>query len=266
MGFANHVVLVTGAGGRIGGAICREFARAGAKVACCDLDPARAETAARAITGGGGTAQAVPGDVGDERHVKRIVEDTTRSLGPIDVLVNCAGVFPNCPVVEMDTAEWDRVFATNVRGPMMLSREVGRQMLARGARGSIINITSTAGESARTGGSHYCGSKAALNMLTNTMAIELGPTGIRVNSVAPGLVMDTVMSWEHPPADEHPLALLRGIPIGRTARGEEIANAVLFLADNEQASYVNGAIVNVTGGGHAGRAHLPPSRRPQRKG
>lgn len=266
MRFANHVVLVTGAGGRIGGAICREFARAGAKVACCDLDPARAETTARAITGGGGTARAVPGDVGDESHVKRIVEDTTRGLGPIDVLINCAGVFPNCPVVEMDTAEWDRVFATNVRGPMMLSREVGRQMLARGARGSIINITSTAGESARTGGAHYCGSKAALNMLTNTMAIELGPTGIRVNSVAPGLVMDTVMSWEHPPADEYPLALLRGIPIGRTARGEEIANAVLFLADNEQASYVNGAIVNVTGGGHAGRAHLPPSRRPQRKG
>jgi len=162
MGFANQVVLVTGAGGRIGGAICREFARAGAKVACCDLNPARADTTAQAITAAGGTARAVPGDVGDESHVKRIVEDTTRGLGPIDVLVNCAGVFPNCPVVEMDTAEWDRVFATNVRGPMMLSREVGRRMLARGARGSIINITSTAGESARTGGSHYCGSKAAL--------------------------------------------------------------------------------------------------------
>jgi NAD(P)-dependent dehydrogenase (short-subunit alcohol dehydrogenase family) len=261
MGFANQVVLVTGAGGRIGGAICREFARAGAKVACCDLNPARAETTVQAITAAGGTARSVPGDVGDEGHVKRVVEDTTRGLGPIDVLVNCAGVFPNCPVVEMDTAEWDRVFATNVRGPMMLSREVGRQMLARGARGSIINITSTAGESARTGGSHYCGSKAALNMLTNTMAIELGPTGIRVNSVAPGLVMDTVMSWEHPPVDEYPLALLKGIPVGRTARGEEIASAVLFLADNERASYVNGAIVNVTGGGHAGRAHLPPSRR-----
>src|SRR3990172_7610959 len=261
MGFANQVVLVTGAGGRMGGAICREFARAGAKVACCDLNPARADTTAQAITAAGGTAQALPGDVGDESHVKRMVEDPTRGLGPIDVLVNCAGVFPNCPVVEMDTAEWDRVFATNVRGTMMLSREVGRQMLARGARGSIINITSTAGESARTGGAHYCGSKAALNMLTNTMAIELGPTGIRVNSVAPGLVMDSVMSWEHPPADEYPLALLKGIPIGRTARGEEIASAVLFLADNDRASYVNGAIVNVTGGGHAGRAHLPPSRR-----
>ena len=263
MSFANQVVLVTGAGGRIGGAICREFARAGAKVACCDLEPARAEATVGVIGSAGGVARAIPGDVGDEGHVKRIVEDATRALGPIDVLVNCAGVFPNCPVVEMDTAEWDRVFATNVRGPMMLSREVARQMLARGARGSIINITSTAGESARTGGSHYCGSKAALNMLTNTMAIELGPSGIRVNSVAPGLVMDSVMSCEHPPADEYPLALLKGIPVGRTARGEEIASAVLFLADNERASYVNGSIVNVTGGGHAGRAHLPPSRRPR---
>jgi len=113
MGFANHVVLVTGAGGRIGGAICREFARAGAKVACCDLNPPRAEATAEGIRRGGGTAQAVPGDVGDEHQVKKIVEETTRGLGPIDVLVNCAGIFPNCPVVEMETGEWDRVFATN---------------------------------------------------------------------------------------------------------------------------------------------------------
>jgi NAD(P)-dependent dehydrogenase (short-subunit alcohol dehydrogenase family) len=202
--------------------------------------------------------------VSDERQVEAVVSETTRRLGPIDVLVNCAGIFPNCPIVEMEVAEWDRVFAVNVRGPMLLSRAVARQMLARGARGNIINITSPAGMSARTGGAHYCGSKAALNMLTHTMAIELGPTGIRVNSVAPGLVLDAVASLQHPPADEYAGAILKGIPVGRTGRGEEIASAVLFLADNDRASYVNGAIFNVTGGAHAGRPHLPPSRRVER--
>lgn len=261
MEFSDQVVLVTGAGGRIGRAICEQFAGEGAKVACCDLDPARAAATAEAIQAAGRTAVAIPGDVADEGEIEAIVGETIRLLGPIDVLVNCAGIFPNCPVVEMEVAEWDRVFAVNVRGPMLLCRAVARQMLARGARGNIINISSTAGESARTGGSHYCGSKAALNMLTNTLAIELGPLGIRVNSVAPGLVMDEVMSLDNPPGDEYPMSLLRGIPLGRTARGEEIASAVLFLANNQRASFVNGAIFNVTGGGHSGRAHLPPSRR-----
>lgn len=259
--FVGRVVLVTGAGGRIGGAISRLFAEQGAKTACSDGDAGRAAATVAAVTGAGGTAVAVPGDLTSETEIRRIVADAARLLGPIDVLVNCAGIFPNTPVIEMDTAEWDRVFAVNVRAPMLLAREVARQMLARGAKGNIINISSTAGESARTGGSHYCGSKAALNILTHTLAIELGATGIRVNSVSPGLVMDTVISNEHPPADPYPQSLLRGIPMGRSARPEEIASAVLFLANNERASYVNGAILSVTGGGHAGRPHLPPSRR-----
>ncbi len=266
MEFADQVALVTGAGGRIGRAICQQIAAAGAKVACCDIDPTRTTATVEAVRGAGYTALAVPGDVSDECQVETIVSETTRRLGPIDVLVNCAGIFPNCPVVEMDVAEWDRVFAVNVRGPMLLSRAIARQMLARGARGSIINISSTAGESARRGGAHYCGSKAALNMLTHTMAIELGPTGIRVNSVAPGLVLDTVMTLENPPSEEYPFTLLKGIPMRRSASGDEIASAVLYLANNERASYINGAILNVTGGAHAGRAHLPPSRRVERRG
>jgi NAD(P)-dependent dehydrogenase (short-subunit alcohol dehydrogenase family) len=261
MGFAKQVVLVTGAGGRIGRAICEQFAAAAAKVACCDVDGGRATATAAAIRASKGTAAAVPGDISVESQVEAVVAETTRALGPIDILVNCAGIFPNTPVVEMDVAEWDRVFAVNVRGPMLLSRIVARQMLARGARGCIINITSPAGESARTGGSHYCGSKAALNMLTHTMAIELGQAGIRVNAVSPGLVLDTVVSNDHPPAEEYARAILRGIPVGRTARPEEIASAVLYLADGERATYITGAILNVTGGAHPGRPHLPPSRR-----
>lgn len=254
-------MLVTGAGGRIGAAICRAFGAAGAAVACCDLDPARAARTAEAIHAAGGLAAAIPGDVADEGRVEAVVAETTGRLGPIDVLVNCAGIFPNTPVVEMETAEWDRVFAVNVRGPMMLSRAVARQMLARGASGSIINVTSPAGSSARTGGAHYCGSKAALNLLTQTMAIELGPRKIRVNAVSPGLVLDNVVSTERPPAEEYARAVLQGIPAGRTGYPEEIAQGVLYLADDERASYVIGAILDVTGGANVGRPHLPPSRR-----
>ncbi|MDR7544190.1 MAG: SDR family NAD(P)-dependent oxidoreductase [Armatimonadota bacterium] len=259
--FADQVVLVTGAGGRIGRAVCWQFAREGARVACCDLDPARARAVADDMVGAGFTAVAVVGDVSDEHQVRAIVQQTTQALGPVDVLVNCAGIFPNCPVIEMDVAEWDRVFAVNVRGPMLLCREVARQMIARGAAGAMVNITSPAGFSARTGGAHYCGSKAALNLLTHTLAIELGPYGIRVNAVSPGLVLDEVVSKDRPPADEYPQAILRGIPMGRTGTGDDIAPAVLFAASHRRAGYMTGAIIEVTGGAHAGRPHLPPSRR-----
>ncbi len=132
-------------------------------------------------------------------------------------------------------------------------------MLAAGLRGGIVNISSGAGSSARTGGSHYCGSKAALEMLTEVMAIEMGPHGIRVNAVAPGLIMDQVLQ---PPVPEgtspYVAALLEGIPLRRTGRPEDIADAVVFLC-SEQATWITGTIFGVHGGSQAGRTHLPPS-------
>ncbi len=183
-------VLVTGAGGRIGAAIARVFAVRGDRLVISDLDPGKLESTLQAVGTPGGHVNAAVADVSDEQAIDRLVSETVATLGSIDVLVNCAGIFPNTPVVEMATTEWDRVFAINVRGPFLLSRAVARHMIAHQLAGSIINISSSAGESSRTGGAHYCGSKAALNMLTKTMAIELGPHRIRVNAVAPGLVLD----------------------------------------------------------------------------
>jgi NAD(P)-dependent dehydrogenase (short-subunit alcohol dehydrogenase family) len=254
-------VLVTGAAGRIGGAIVGAFAGLGDRVVATDVDGDKLAAKVGAVAGASGAVTALPADIVEERQVEQLVAAATEALGQIDILVNCAGIFPNTPVVEMATAEWDRVFNVNLRAPFMLSRAVARQMLARDLRGAIVNISSGAGSSARTGGSHYCGSKAALEMLTQVLAIELGPRGIRVNAVAPGLIMDDVLQPPVPDGTSPYVAtLLNGIPLRRTGRPEAIADAVSFLC-SEQAAWVTGTIFGVNGGSQAGRTHLPPSAR-----
>jgi NAD(P)-dependent dehydrogenase (short-subunit alcohol dehydrogenase family) len=255
-------VLVTGAAGRIGAAVARAFAGLGDRVAATDLDADRLAATARAIGDRGGDATAIPADLTDEAAIERLVAAALAALGRIDVLVNCAGIFPNTPVTEMPTAEWDRVYAVNLRAPFLLSRAVARHLLERGAAGAIVNISSGAGSSARTGGAHYCGSKAALEMLTKVLAIELGPRGIRVNAVAPGLILDEVLAPPVPAGTSpYVAALLDGIPLRRTGRPEEIADAVVFLC-SERAAWVSGTILGVNGGSQAGRTHLPPSAPP----
>jgi gluconate 5-dehydrogenase len=254
-------VLVTGTGGRIGAAIAREFAALGDHVVLSDVDAERMEQTAKSITAAGGTATSIVADMSNEADVKRLAAEAINAAGQIDVLVNCAGIFPNCPVIEMETEEWNRVWNVNLNGPFFLTRAIGRHMVDNGIQGSIVNISSGAGSSARTGGSHYCGSKAAINMFTKVLAIELGPYGIRVNAVAPGLVLDSVMSLPAPDyTHEYVATLLKGIPLGRTGEPEDIAHMVVFIS-SDKASWVSGEVIGVNGASQAGRTHLPPSRR-----
>ncbi len=254
-----RTVLVTGGAGRIGAAITRAFATLGDRVVVSDRNEVGLAATLATVEQGKDAVTTMRADLTDEQAIEALVASAIDTLGQIDILINCAGIFPNSPVVEMATAEWDMVFNVNLRAPFILSRAVARQMLARGIRGSLVNISSGAGTSARTGGSHYCGSKAALEMLTQVMAIELGPEGIRVNAVAPGLIMDEVLQ---PPVPEgtspYVAALLTGIPLRRTGRPEDIADAVVFLC-SEQATWITGTILGVHGGSQAGRTHLPPS-------
>jgi NAD(P)-dependent dehydrogenase (short-subunit alcohol dehydrogenase family) len=216
------------------------------------------ETAIR-LEGAGARAIAVEADVTNRVQVERMLEQVTHALGPVDVLVNAHGIYPNVPLLEMDVDEWDRVYATNTRGTMLTCQAVGKQMVARGAAGSIVNISSAAAESARAGGAAYSGSKAAVNLLTHALAIELGPHGIRVNAVAPGLVLDQV----YRPGDAHEYAYvvqsLEGTPLRRTGAPEDVAEAVVFLAGRNN-PWLTGTIVPVTGGSHCGRTHVPLSR------
>jgi NAD(P)-dependent dehydrogenase (short-subunit alcohol dehydrogenase family) len=254
-----RVALITGGGGRIGRVIAATMLREGARVALCDTDAGRTDAALASLGAASGAAVAVCGDVAKPADVARMVDEAERALGPIDVLVNGAAVYPNCPLLEMDVHDWDRVYEVNVRGVMLTCQAVGRRMVARGAGGAIVNLSSGASRSARRGAAAYCGSKAALNMLTEVLAIELGPHGIRVNAVLPGLVMDDVVTADTAGLHDYYDAMLRATPLGRTGDASEIAEAVVFLA-SERSSWTTGALLDVSGGSHCGRTHVPYTR------
>jgi NAD(P)-dependent dehydrogenase (short-subunit alcohol dehydrogenase family) len=254
MEFANDVVMLTGAGGRLGRPCALAFATEGARLLLID-SAATLEETARLARARGATVVAVPGDVTRRADIEAALAEGRRQLGPVDVLVNFAGYVPVSPVLEVGEEEWDRVFAVNVKGTMLCCQAVARDMVARGAAGRIVNISSGASTSARAGAAHYCGSKAAINMFTEVLATELGPHGIRVNAVAPGLVMDTVARKGDPVAHAYVRDMLAATPLGRTGSPDDIARAVLYLA-SPRSDWITGAILFVTGGAHCGRTHM----------
>ena len=254
--FSGKGVLVTGAGSGIGRGIAAAFTREGAAVAVVDLHRDRTEETVRVLDGGPGRAVAVPGDVRTAEGVDRIVEEATRRLGQVDVLVNDAGVYPNCPVVEMPEDQWDDVMDTNLKGTFLMSRAVARRMIARGQGGHIVNIASGAYKSARRGASHYCASKAGIVMFSKVLAQELAEHRIHVNVVSPGLIDVGRRADVNPRYRE---TLMTTIPWGRMGQPSEIAAAVLFLA-SPGAEYITGTVLDVDGGSSAGRFFLPYSR------
>jgi NAD(P)-dependent dehydrogenase (short-subunit alcohol dehydrogenase family) len=254
-----RVAMVTGGAGRLGRAISMELAREGAAVGIFEARADAGAEVATAIRKSGGKAASATGDVSRAAEVEGAVEQLQRELGPIDVLVNAHGIFPNRPVLEMDDEEWDRVFAVNTRGTMFACRAVARRLVERGAPGAIVNISSGAATSARAGAAHYNGSKAAVNQLTHVLAIELGPHRIRVNAVSPGLVLDDVLHEGDAHASDYVNLMLRGTPLRRTGSPADIAPAVVFLA-SERSPWTTGAILEISGGSHTGRPHVPLSR------
>ncbi len=263
MRFQGKVALVTGGGNNIGAAIAWMFGTDGAAVAIDDTDSSAAEEMARKIQQAGGKARAWNIDVSDAPAVARMVKEVRDLWGPIHILVNNAAVITRSAgttssVVDMPEEQWDRFFRVNVKGPFLMSREVARAMIQDKVPGRIINITSGAGESARIGASHYCSSKAALGMFTRVLAMELASYGITVNAVSPGLIPPPQRGALTPARKEYEDAILKGIPVKRFGRPEEIARAVLFLAE-EGSDYITGATIRVDGGSMAGRTYLPKS-------
>lgn len=253
----DRIALVTGGAGLIGRGIVETLLRERAAVIVVDRNAEGCIELAQTLKGRGlDKAAAVPGDVTEEGDVSRIVAEAERHFGQVDVLVNCAGQYANRALVDMTVEEWDRVFARNARSTMLMGQSYARQWIDRRIAGAIINISSGAGKSARAGSAHYASSKAAVNMLTQVMAIEWGPHGIRVNAVAPGVVLDHVVTDGG--TGEHPYiqSMLQATPMRRTGRPEDIADAVVFLASH-RAGWVTGTLVEVSGGSHCGRTHLP---------
>ncbi len=257
MDFENRNVLVTGAAAGIGRGITSAFLQAGARVMAIDKEASRlAETAAQLEPMARGRLETFVANVRGEPDVENLVSETLRRFGSLHILVNNAGIYPNCPVVEMGMEEWDAVMETNLRAPFLVCRAVARHMIERGEGGKIVIISSGAYRSARLGASHYCASKAGVVMFAKVLAQELAEHRINVNSVAPGLI-DV---GPHPNAPEaYKNALIKTIPWGRMGRPDEIAKAVLFLA-SEDAEYIMGEVLEVDGGVLAGRYALPLSR------
>jgi len=249
-----RAVLVTGAASGIGRALSEELGRRGTPVVLCDLDASGLDTTRREIDGAAWTLTA---DITNREDVERMTAEARRLAGPIGGLVNCAGIYPVTPLLDLSVDEWDRVMAVNLRGPFLVTQAVARHVIAAGGGGSIVNISSTSSRLARPGIAHYGASKAGLNQLTAVAAVELAPHGIRVNAILPGViaterVQATAVSGDHARA-EHAAKLAR-IPLARIGEPAEVVSVALFLLSPES-SYCTGALFTADGGFTLGIPH-----------
>lgn len=250
-----RVAVVTGGGAGLGEAIARRLAAVGFAVAVADLDEGRARAVATSLQQAGAEALGVALDVRNAGEVDGLLETVRSTLAPVWVQVNCAGIYPNSLVVEMDETEWDAVLDTNLKGVFLCCRAAARHMIAAGRGGRIVNIASTAARSGRLGAGHYCASKAGVVMLTQVLAMELAPYRINVTAVAPGVIEVPGATSRVTP--EYRAAALAHIPLGALGRPADIAEAVLFLV-GDGGRYVTGETLVVDGGFLAGR-NLPRS-------
>jgi len=249
MRLEGKVALVTGAQQGIGRAIAVALARDGADVGVNFLDDAKAaEGVAGEIRGLGRRAVTVQGDVSRAASVESMVKTAVDALGPPDVLVNNAGVFPRAAFLELSEREWDHVLGINLKGSFLCAQAVARALVAAGRPGVIVNISSSAVRGDPRG-VHYSSSKAGVVGLTRAMALALAPHRIRVNAIAPGLT-DTAQP-RYGNTEEQIAERAREIPLGRIAQPEEIAKVAVFLASAES-GWVTGELIHVNGGFYMG--------------
>jgi 3-oxoacyl-[acyl-carrier protein] reductase len=245
--FSGRVVLVTGASKGIGAATARLFGALGATVAVAYLsDAGGAAAVVRAIEASGGRARAFAADLARWETAEGLVRDVERALGPLDVAALCHGIWKDAPIDLMSQGEYTEMMNVNLRGVFSVCGAAVRSMRARGAKGSLVLVASTAGQRGEAEHAHYAATKGALISLTKSLAAELAPDGIRVNCVAPGWVA-TPMTAPMLADAEAAARVLATIPLGRVGTPEEIAAPIAFVA-SELASFMTGEIVNVNGG------------------
>ena len=247
---ACKIVLVTGAQRGIGRAVAIRFAEAGADVALNFLDDeAGAKSAAAEITALGRRAATLAADIAKPAQARHLVAEAERALGPIDVLVNNAAIFPRAPFLELSEETWDAVLDTNLKATFVCAQEAARRMVAAKRPGVIINLSSGAPYRGSMRATAYMASKLGIVGLTRGMARELAPHGIRVNVVAPGITNTAMPRLGN--TEESLAALGRANPSGRLAEPDDIADVVVFLA-TDAARYVVGQLIHVNGGDYHG--------------
>jgi NAD(P)-dependent dehydrogenase (short-subunit alcohol dehydrogenase family) len=246
-GLTGRVALVTGGGQGIGLEIARTLAAAGADIAIAEINPATAAEAVRSIVALGRRAMAVATDVADPAAVEVMSRSVTAALGPIDVLVNNAGICINKPALETTPDEWLRVMGINLNAVFWVSQAVGRGMVKR-RRGSIVNIASMSGSIVNwpQAQASYNASKAAVIHLTKSLASEWAASGVRVNSVSPGYI-GTEMTKRGMATPGWGETWLGMSPMGRLGEPIDVARAVLYLA-SDAAAFATGTNLVVDGG------------------
>ena len=247
MKLAGKIALVTGAGSGIGQGIAVELAANGADVVVnYRSDRDAAEETARQIRTHERQALVLAADVGEPEQVDRMFAAVDDAFGWIDILVNNAGGGGGDLIHETTFEDWERVIRSNLHGPFLCSRLAAQRMIAQGQGGRIVNITSVHQEACSEGGGAYCASKAGLRNLTRTMALELGPYGVTVNNVAPGMILTRMnqRALEDPDLLRHAESL---IPIRRAGTPADIAGMTVFLCSDD-GSYCTGSTFFVDGG------------------
>ena len=244
-GLSGKVALVTGAAGGIGFATSQRLARDGADVAMADLNAAAVSRAAETVAAETGVRTlAIELDVSSRRQVLSMAETIETELGPVNVLVNAAGILESGSILEISEEQWDRMLAVNLKGPFLVTQAILEGMIESGY-GRIINISSVAGKKGgMQSGTHYGASKGGVLAMTKNLARYLAQFNMTANCVCPSIT-DTGMAGQF--SDEVLQILIDDNPFKRLARPEEVANAISFLA-SEDAGFVSAEMLDVDGG------------------
>jgi sorbitol-6-phosphate 2-dehydrogenase len=248
--------IVTGGGQGLGEALARRLAAEGAAVLVADLNGDRAESVAESLRAGGAHAEAFRVNVTDEEQVAQMVQRAVALWGRLDVMVANAGILKAHDITEFPVADWRAMLEVNLTGTFLCAREAARVMTPRG-RGVILQINSKSGKKGSFRNAAYAASKFGGIGLTQSLALELAPHGIRVNAVCPGNLLDSPL-WQDSLYEQYakrwnltPEEVRRKyeeqVPLGRGCTYEDVANVVLFLA-SDAAAYMTGQAINVTGG------------------
>jgi NAD(P)-dependent dehydrogenase (short-subunit alcohol dehydrogenase family) len=242
---SGRVALVTGASGGIGSAIARRFAKAGAAVVVhYHLGEDEARVVAETIEGEGGRSLAIAADLRDPAAVERLFADCGESLDEVDLLVNNAGTYPVDALLDTTSSQWKEVIDANLTSVHLSTQAAARRWISRRTGGAVVNVASIEGLRPAPSHSHYTAAKSAVLAYTRSAALELGPHGIRVNAVSPGLIWREGIEAAWPDGVE---AFRSRAPLGRLGRPEDVADACLFLASSA-ASFITGANLVVDGG------------------